>query len=113
MEPALKPPGVILSKLIYDEPLSISAFEMNLRQYSKVLDGAAREAPSDAAPRLERLRMRLDDVAWDTEVATAARATHEHVIARIQRATVEQAAEVDTLRGEVAGAYTRPLLSST
>jgi len=86
---------------------------MNLRQYSKVLDGAAREAPSDAAPRLERLRMRLDDVAWDTEVATAARATHEHVIARIQRATVEQAAEVDTLRGEVAGAYTRPLLSST
>jgi len=35
MKPVLKPPGSILLKLIYDEPLSTFAFKFNLRRYNE------------------------------------------------------------------------------
>jgi len=35
MKPVLKAPGSMLLKLIYDEPLSTSAFKFNLRRHTK------------------------------------------------------------------------------
>jgi hypothetical protein len=36
MKPVLKPPGPMLLKLIYEEPLSNFAFNFNLRRYNPV-----------------------------------------------------------------------------
>jgi len=36
MKPVLKSPGSMLLKLIYDEPLSTSPFNFNLRRYTTV-----------------------------------------------------------------------------
>jgi hypothetical protein len=64
----------------------------------------ARVCTSDAGARLEQLRLRMEQVSWNHEVVLAQQATHEHLIARIQRVTIESAAQVDTLRLEVVAA---------
>jgi hypothetical protein len=49
VRPTLKPPGIMLLKLIYNEPLSNFAFDFNLRRYTKAAK-AAPAAPVSAAP---------------------------------------------------------------
>jgi len=49
MKPSLKTPGSMLSKLIYDGPLSNFALKMNLHRYSTAAAANIRAAHSGAA----------------------------------------------------------------
>ena len=84
--------------------LKMSKMLEKMKEEETILLGQNRQKKSDIGAQLEALKIRFDQVAWDHEIASAQRATHEHVIARIQRHTIETAAEVDTLRKEVAAA---------
>jgi hypothetical protein len=89
---------------VAEKALKMAAMLEKMKEEEVILLGSMRVKKSDAGAVLEHLKLRFDQVAWEHEVAAARRATHDHVIARIQRATVETAAEVNTLRGEVAAA---------
>lgn len=84
--------------------LKMSKMLERLKEEELVLAGQLKIKASDVGAQLEALKLRFNQVIWNHELADTQRQTHEHVIARIRRATIESAAEVDTLREVVAAA---------
>lgn len=61
--------------------LKMSKMLERMKEEETMLQGQLRmKKSSPVAARLEELKMRLDQVAWDHEIASAQRATHEHVV---------------------------------
>lgn len=61
--------------------LKLSRVLERMKEEEALLQGQMRMTnTSPVGARLEELKMRLEQVAWDHEIASAQRATHEHVV---------------------------------
>jgi len=105
----LKPPGTNLLTLKYDEPLASFALQYNLRRYTP----AFFEQPEEVVKALQTFGVALyapivERLGWD------ARPGDDYQTVRLRQLAISRSLALeDPAAAAEAGAYTRPLLSST
>jgi len=130
IKPMLKAPGTKRLQLKYDVPLSNFAFKSNLRRYNLCASASAEEGAAKALQVAAAVVAAAAAPADGSDSAAAAAAAAAAALGPLSEAAIEllgskdlegkdlegpmlEAAAAGGAAGLLAGAYTRPLLSST
>jgi len=113
MKPLLKAPGSQRLKQKYGELLSIFAINLYLRRYVTGGGGGARRVNTRAVAAVDRTSLTSTPVAGPSQLRPRAAALPTGTVDVARFAVLSQPAGYSSTETPSAGAYTRPLLSST